>query len=98
MLRVPTLENFQANTDCICWRLSYDDFQNLFNSIEKFRASGRARFANSNFELKKNHLSMISLSIKDRYLLHLKDRPEIIQNSSLKHIATYLGITDTSLR
>lgn len=97
MLRVPTLENFQANTNCICWRLTYDDFQNLFNSIEKFRESGRARFASSYFELKKNHLSMISLTAKDRYLRLLKEHPEIIRNSSLKHIATYLGITDTSL-
>jgi CRP-like cAMP-binding protein len=97
MLRVPTQENFQANTDCICWKLSYNDFQNLFNTIEKFRESGRARFANSYFKLKKNHLSMISLTAKDRYLLLLNEHPEIIQHSSLKHIATYLGITDTSL-
>jgi len=40
---------------------------------------------------------MISLTAKDRYLLLLKEHPEVIQHSSLKHIATYLGITDTSL-
>lgn len=97
MLRTPTQENFQANTDCVCWSLEFNVFQELFNSIEGFRESGRARFANSYFELKKHHLSIISLSAKERYLSLIEEHPEIIHNASLKHIATYLGITDTSL-
>jgi len=97
MLRTPTQENFQASIDSTCWRLTYDDFQKLFNSIEKFRISGRGRFANSYLELKKHHLSTISLTAKERYLALIKEHPEIIHNASLKHIATYLGITDTSL-
>jgi len=97
MLRHPTQENFQANTDAICWRLTYDDFQKLFHSIEKFRESGRSRFAKSYLELKKNRLSIISHTAKERYLSLIEEHPEIIHNASLKHIATYLGITDTSL-
>jgi len=97
MLRNPTQENFQANTDCICWRLNFEDFQELFNSIEGFRESGKSRFAMSYLELKKNHLSIISNTAKERYLLLLKEHPEIINNAPLKHIATYLGVTDTSL-
>jgi len=27
----------------------------------------------------------------------MKEKPHIVQNISLKHIATFLGITDTSL-
>ena len=97
MLRTPTQENFQASIDSICWRLTYDDFQILFNSIEKFRISGRGRFANSYLELKKHHLSLITHTAKERYLALIKEHQEIINNASLKHIATYLGITDTSL-
>lgn len=97
MLRTPTRENFQANTDCVCWSLEFEAFQELFNSVTGFRESGRARFANSYFELKKHHLSIISLTAKERYLLLMKEHPEIIQHASLKHIATYLGVTDTSL-
>ena len=97
MLRKPTQENFQAITDCECWALEFKNFQHLFNSIEGFRELGRERFANSYHKLKTNHLSMISLTAKERYLLLLKDQPEIINKAQLKHIATYLGITDTSL-
>lgn len=97
MLRTPTQENFQANADCVCWRLEFNVFQELFNSVEGFRESGRARFASGYFELKKHHLSIISLSAKERYLSLIQEHPEILHNASLKHIATYLGITDTSL-
>lgn len=97
MLRTPTQEHFQANTDCVCWSLEFRVFQELFNSVEGFRESGRARFASSYFELKKHHLSIISLSAKERYLSLIQEHPEIIHNASLKHIASYLGITDTSL-
>jgi len=97
MLRTPTQENFQAITDCTCWRLNYSDFQILFNSIEGFRESGKTRFASSYLKLKQTHLSSVSLTAKERYLKLLEERPEIAMNFSLKHIATYLGITDTSL-
>lgn len=96
-LRNQTRENIQALTDCVCWQLDYQTFQHLFNSIESFRESGRARLVNSYFELKKNKISMIVDHSKERYKMLLKEKPEIIQNVSLKQIATYLGITDTSL-
>ena len=97
MLRTPTQENFQAITNCECYRLSFEDFQQLFSSIDGFRDSGRARFAMSYLELKTNRLALITKTAKDRYLQLLKEHPEIVHNASLKHIATYLGITDTSL-
>jgi hypothetical protein len=40
---------------------------------------------------------MITDNAKGRYEKLLKEKPDIFQHASLKHIATYLGITDTSL-
>jgi hypothetical protein len=40
---------------------------------------------------------MIADQAKDRYLRLVKEKPHVVQNVSLKHIATFLGITDTSL-
>jgi hypothetical protein len=40
---------------------------------------------------------MIADQAKDRYQRLMKEKPQILQNVSLKQIATYLGITDTSL-
>jgi CRP-like cAMP-binding protein len=96
-LRHPTRENIQALTDCICWQLDFDTFQQLFHSIKAFREQGRTTLVGSYFALKKQSVSMIADQAKERYARLLKERPNIIQNVSLKHIATYLGVTDTSL-
>ncbi|WP_226990068.1 Crp/Fnr family transcriptional regulator [Cellulophaga baltica] len=96
-MRNPTRENIQALTDCVCWQLDFDTFQKLFHSIESFREQGRTTLVKSYFNLKSHNISMIADQAKERYENLLKENPLIIQNVSLKHIATYLGITDTSL-
>jgi hypothetical protein len=52
---------------------------------------------NNYFELKNYSVSIIADPAKERYLNLLKTKPDIVQNVPLKQIATYLGITDTSL-
>ena len=96
-LRSPTRENIQALTDCTCWQLDYDTFQQLFHSIPSFREQGRTTLVNSYFMLKQQSVSMIADQAKERYIKLITDKPHIVQNISLKHIATFLGITDTSL-
>lgn len=96
-LRNPTRENIQALSDCVCWSLDFETFQDLFHNIKNFREQGRTTLVGSYFELKRHSISMIADQAKDRYIKLLKEKPHIVQNVSLKHIATYLGITDTSL-
>jgi CRP-like cAMP-binding protein len=96
-LRNPTRENIQALSDCVCWQLDFETFQELFHSIRNFREQGRTTLVGSYFALKRLSISMIADQAKDRYLRLIKEKPHVVQNVSLKHIATYLGITDTSL-
>lgn len=96
-MRKPTRENFVAITDCVCWQLDFESFQQLFHSIAAFREAGRARLVASYFQLKQHDISMIADDAKVRYMRLIAEKPEIIQNVSLKHIASYLGVTDTSL-
>ena len=93
----PTRENIQALTDCMCWQIDFEDFQVLFHSILNFREQQRALLVGSYFALKEHSISIIADQAKDRYLRFLKEKPHIVQNVALKYIATYLGITDTSL-
>ena len=93
----PTRENIQALTDCVCWEISFESFQELFNDITSYREHQRGLLVGSYFALKQHSISLIADQAKDRYLRLLKEKPHIIQNVSLKHIATFLGITDTSL-
>lgn len=95
-LKTKCRENIQAITPCVAWKISFENFMKLFN-IEAFREVGRTRLVNNYFELKNHSVSIIADPAKDRYLNLLKAKPDIVQNVPLKQIATYLGITDTSL-
>jgi CRP-like cAMP-binding protein len=95
-LRAKCREDIQAITPCVAWKITFEDFMKLF-AIEAFREVGRTRLINNYFELKNHTVSVIADPAKDRYLNLLKAKPDIVQNVPLKQIATYLGITDTSL-
>jgi CRP-like cAMP-binding protein len=95
-LKTKCRENIQAITPCVAWKITFENFMKLF-SIEAFREVGRTRLVNNYFELKNHSVSIIADPAKDRYLNLLKAKPDIVQNVPLKQIATYLGITDTSL-
>ena len=95
--QTPTRENIQALTRVICWRLDFPTFQQFFHGFEAFREAGRARLVGSYFALKRKSVSMITDQAKDRYRQLMGERPDLLQQVPLKQLASYLGITDTSL-
>ena len=95
--KIPSKEIVQAITDCILWKIDYDDFQELFHQLEGLREWGRVWFSYQLFVMKQRSLDRFTESASERYLKLLKEKPQIIQFAPLKQIASYLGITDTSL-
>ncbi len=95
--RAISKENFQAIVDCNGWYITYQQLNNLFHSLHEFREFGRAILVRGFASLKTRMLSMITETAEQRYEGLLKTNPEIFQHAALKHIASYLGMTDTSL-
>jgi CRP-like cAMP-binding protein len=95
--RIPTVEYFQALTDCECYAIDLERFQVLYHSIKGLNEWGRAWMSESLFQLKQRTISMITESASERYRALQRQHPEILQQAPLKFIASYLGITDTSL-
>jgi len=95
--RIPTKENLQCLTDCEAWIINFDDFQNLYHSIPALSEWGRAWMSFSLAQLKSRTTEFITEPASKRYLQLVEEKPYIIQQAALKHIASYLGITDTSL-
>jgi CRP-like cAMP-binding protein len=95
--RIPSKENFQAITDVVVWKIEYDIFQELLDKVEGLREWGRTWATSQLFVLKQHSINLFTMSATDRYLTLIRERPQIIQQSPLKYIASYLGITDTSL-
>ncbi len=89
-------EDIQAVTDCIAWRINYVNFMKLFH-IEAFREVGRTALIDHYFAHKEHSVSVIVDPARDRYLNFIEDKPEIARSVPLRQIASYLGITDTSL-
>ncbi|NGF57929.1 Crp/Fnr family transcriptional regulator [Parapedobacter sp. SGR-10] len=95
--RVPTQEYMQCLTDCVLWKIDFDTFQELFHQIPAFREWGRAWMAFELYRSKMRAAEMITEPATKRYLRLIEDKPQIIQQAPLKHIASYLGVTDSSL-
>ena len=95
--RTKSKENIQAIDDCKGWFITYEQLNNLFHSLPEFRDFGRSVLVKGFASLKTRVLSMITETAEARYEALLKGNPEIFQHVPLKHIASYLGITDTSL-
>ncbi len=96
-LQMPSKEYIQALSDCVLYSKHIFVFNEHFNHFEKYRDWGRAHLVKNFFALKERSLAMITDTATDRYQSLLKNRPEVIQKAPLKQIASFLGITDTSL-
>ena len=96
-LHTPSQENIVAVSDCTTLKLTFTKLNELFHTIPAFRETGRAMLVKSLVTLKMRTLSMINQTAEERYTALLSASPDIFLHIPLKQIASYLGITDTSL-
>jgi CRP-like cAMP-binding protein len=96
-LNEKTKENIQALTDCVCWKIKFEDFQKLFQTVPYFSDWGRLWMTKELLNSKQRSISIITDSAKERYLEFKKSKPDATLHAPLKHIASYLGITDSTL-
>ena len=95
--RIPSMENIQAETDCVVWKIDFENFQEMFLTIPALAELGKAWMSYQLFYLKQKSVEVITKSATERYLDLIKVKPEVLKFAPLKNIASYLGITDTSL-
>jgi len=96
-LQTPTEENIQAVTYCIGYSITFEKMNTIFHSIPEFREYGRGMLVKELVSYKKRTLAMINKSAEQRYEDLIKDDKEIFQSAQLKHIASFLGVTNSSL-
>ena len=95
--RQPAQETIQALTDCTGWTLTFAQFNALFHARPEFREFGRGLLVQGFAGLKARMLEMVTLTAAERYAQLLHTSPALMQHVSVRHLASYLGITDTSL-
>ncbi len=90
-------ENIQAISQCFGYYTTFDKLNQMFHSLPEFREFGRAMLVKEFVEYKKRTLSMINKTAEERYAELIQTNKVIFQVAQLKHIASYLGMTNTSL-
>ena len=96
-MRTISTENIQAVTNCKGYVITFEKLNMLFHSVPEFREFGRAMLVKEFVAYKQRTLAMINKSAEERYANLISTNKEIFQNAQLKHIASFLGMTDTSL-
>ncbi|MFD2034435.1 Crp/Fnr family transcriptional regulator [Belliella marina] len=93
----PTKKVYETLTDCSFWETSLENVQQNFHTIPEFREFSRLLFVVNYYKLNDRLIETVSQKAETRYLNLLKKQPQIFQHVPLKIIASYLGITDSTL-
>ncbi|REC47455.1 Crp/Fnr family transcriptional regulator [Chryseobacterium pennipullorum] len=93
----PTKEIYQTITDCFFWETGLDNVQHNFHTIPEFREFSRLLFVLNYYNIHDRLIEMASQKASTRYSNLMKKDPDIFQHVSLKIIASYMGIKDSSL-
>lgn len=96
-MRTVSTETIQALTGSTTFVIEFDALNKLFHSIPEFREFGRAMLVKEFAAFKQRTLALINKSAEERYADLIETNKEVFQYAPLKYIASYLGITDTSL-
>ena len=95
--RIPTRTNLQALTEVTGYGIDFEVFQQLYHRFEGFSEWGRAWMSEQLFREKQRRVDMLTISATDRYRALVDDQPQVLAQAHLKHVASYLGVTDSSL-
>ncbi len=96
-LRTVATESIQALTDSAGFSISFDTLNRLFHGVPEFREFGRAMLVKEFAAYKQRTLSLINQSAEENYANLMATNKVLFQYAQLKQIASYLGVTDTSL-
>lgn len=95
--QTPSMENIQAVTECLTYSISYEQVNKLFHTVPEYREFGRLMLLEELILFKQRTLAIINRSAEERYADLIENNNDILQNVPLKYIASYLGVTDSSL-
>ena len=87
----------EASEDTILARFNICEIEKLKKEYLVLEERVGKLLAESMMKSERRILSFTSLEAKDRYLLLLKEQPELVKRAKQEHIASYLGITPSSL-
>ena len=93
----PGFEYVELLEDSVLYALPVDCLNSLYANNLEISNWSRLLHQQAFLDLELRHISMISLSAKQRYENFRKKRPGLCQRSNLGYIASYLGMSQVTL-
>lgn len=87
----------EASEDTILARFDICEIDKVRKEYPALEEKVERLLAESMMESERRIFTFTSLEAKERYLLLLKEQPELVKRAKQEHIASYLGITPSSL-
>ena len=95
--REPGVEYVELLSDALVLQVEYKDMQKLFEKSHKWERIGRIITEYYFTLLDKRVVSVQLLSAREKYENLLNEEPAAVKRVPLKHVASYLGITQETL-
>lgn len=86
-----------AEQDTVLAMFNIPDIEKIKEKYPILKTKTEELLATSMMKSEQRIYSFISMEAKDRYTLIMKEQPELIKMAKQEHIASYLGITPSSL-
>lgn len=83
--------------ETIIWSINHTDLNLLYSKSPKGFLIGKAISDAMFIRKQSEQITLLTLSPTERYLKLIKERPQIFKRTSLKIVASYLGVTAESL-
>ena len=93
----PSQEYIQCLDNAKIHFISFDNLQEVYRKIPDFHIFIKLVYENILVDLKKNIFSNIHMTSIERYENFILNKKNLLQKVSLKHIASFLGMTDSTL-
>ncbi|HWL00376.1 MAG TPA: Crp/Fnr family transcriptional regulator [Parapedobacter sp.] len=93
----PSFEAMETLEDCSLLILTHEKLSALYRQFPEFNYIGRTLTEQYYIRSEAKANALRKLSAKERYLELLANRPHIVNRVSLGHIASFLGITSSTL-
>lgn len=97
LTRTPSPYNIATLTDAVLLRITYNDLQTIFRESRLGNIIGRLASEELFLKKQKRELSLLNETAEQRYLNLFSEQPKLIEQISLKYIASYIGITPQAL-
>lgn len=87
----------EAEQDTVLAMFNIQDVDNIKEKFPILKTKIEELLAETMMKSEQRIYSFISMEAKDRYMLIMKEQPELIKTVKQEHIASYLGVTPSSL-